>query len=123
MNEDGKLFAVHYRNTDQSDSAANSLARNTVGMFDPDTNSASLFYEGEPNSVYNGIKFVGNDMFLADVGQGKIRRVNLDDMSAIDFCQHTDMGTFGVPNDLAVASNGRIYLSGINLCFLASLGM
>eukprot|EP00493_Phyllostaurus_siculus_P025317 UN25661 len=81
-------------------------------MYDPALGTSSLFYTGEESAVYNGIKFVGQDMYLADVGQGKVRKVNTDDMSAADFCGTSDMRMAGVPNDLTVTSTGIVYLSG-----------
>jgi hypothetical protein len=112
LNDAGLLFAVHYRNSDQDNFTGNSAARNTIGVYNPSTQTSSLYYTGEVGATYNGIQFVGTDMYLADVGQGKVRKVNTNDMSATDFCSSARMSSVGVPNDLTITSNGRIYLSG-----------
>lgn len=105
VNSAGQVFAVHFR----GDSSDNNAAHNTIGVVDPDTGASSLFYTGEADAIYNGIEWAGSDMYLADVGQNKVRKVNTETMEAVDFC--TGLGA-GVPNDLVRTSQGRLYLSG-----------
>jgi len=66
------------------------------------------------NAVFNGMRWTatGDALFLADVGQGKVVKVNTSTMNSSDYCGSPEMNPLGVPNDLALSKNGVVYLSG-----------
>jgi len=110
------LYAVHFRgaSTDNND-GRNVIGRIRVsdvkaGKFD----SAQAWFTGKDTaSVFNGMKWSGKYVYLADVGRGAVVRVDrFGGMAATDFCSDPEMKTDGVPNDLALSPNGNLFLSG-----------
>jgi endoglucanase len=110
----GNFYATHFRDTLDSSSKGNELGRNVIGKVDLSTGKASAFFVGEPEAVFNGMRWSasGYILFLADVGQGKVVQVDTSTMSSTDYCGSPEMRSVGVPNDLALSKNGFLYLSG-----------
>lgn len=109
----GMVYAVHYRN-DANDTFDNNMnvGRNVIGQVDPSTGVSKAYFTGEASASYNGIRFSadGASMYLADVGQKQVTKVDRKTMTGTKFCGDSKMD--GIPNDLALAKNGNLFLSG-----------
>lgn len=111
----GDLYATHFRDSQDETPEGNSANRNVIGMVDARTGETSAFFVGQQGSEFNGMRWspCGRYVYLADPGRGRVVRVTIATMQAEDHCGADDslVGT-GAPNDLALAQNGMIYLSG-----------
>lgn len=112
----GNFYATHFRDTLDDSSEGNNAGRNVIGKVDLSTGKSSAYFVGESNAVFNGMRWTatGDALFLADVGQGKVVKVNTSTMNSSDYCGSPEMSSLGVPNDLALSKNGVVYLSGQN---------
>lgn len=110
----GSLYATDFRNTNDSSSAGNNVGRNVIGRFHASTGKGSAWFTGESSAVFNGMKWdpTGSTLYLADVGQGKVVKVDTRTRTGVDYCSDPAMKTVGVPNDLALSREGMLFLSG-----------
>jgi len=110
------LYAVHFR----GDSKDNNAGRNVIGRIAVSDakagkfDSAKAWFTGkQTGSVFNGMKWSGKFVYLADVGRGAVVQVDTSaNNAAKDFCTDAGMKKDGVPNDLALSPNGNLFLSG-----------
>lgn len=132
----GNVYATHFRNSTDASNAGNLANRNVIGVVSAATGEASAYFVGEEGSWFLGMRWdpSGRYLFLTDAGRARVVRVDLATMRAEDHCgadgSLADTGapnaTFTpndfrfAPNDLALARNGMIYLSGMN--YLLSTG-
>lgn len=109
VDPNGNLYATHFRNTGDNSSGGNNVGRNVIGRSD-----GLAWFTGEDVAVYNGMKWdpTGEFVYLADVGQGKVVKLNTQTMTGEDHCSDARMKTQGVPNDLALSKSGLVFLSG-----------
>jgi sugar lactone lactonase YvrE len=96
------IYAVNYGNNNE---------RGTIGRFYP--NGTSELYYSDSASVFTGMRFdFGGNMYVGDVANKRVLRIT-PDKNVTTFCSDPNF-LDGVPNDLALASNGNIFLSGQN---------
>jgi len=109
VDPNGNLYATHFRSTGDNSSGGNNAGRNVIGQAD-----GTAWFTGEAGAVFNGMKWdaTGEFVYLADVGQGKVVKVNTQTMTGEDFCSDAGMIAHGVPNDLALSKSGLLFLSG-----------
>jgi len=105
----GNLYATHFRNTQDSSQGGNNAGRNVIGRAD-----GTAWFTGEPNAQFNGMKWDprSDAVYLADVGQGKVTKLNTNNMVSVTHCSDARMRSQGVPNDLALSKSGLLFLSG-----------
>jgi len=96
------IYAVNY---------GNNLDRGTIGRFYP--NGSSELYFSQSGSIFTGIRFdFAGNMYVGDVANKRVLRIT-PDKNVTTFCSNSSF-LDGVPNDLALAANGNIFLSGQN---------
>jgi len=105
----GNVYATHFRSSGDSSSGGNNVGRNVIGRAD-----GTAWFTGESGASFNGMKWspTGEFVYLADVGQGKVVKLNTLTMTGEDYCSDTRMSGQGVPNDLALSNSGLLFLSG-----------
>lgn len=110
----GNLYASDFRSTNDNSTAGNNAGRNVIGRVSACTGESATWFTGEPNAVFNGMKWdrTGRAVYLADVGQGKVVKVDTNTLVGVDFCTDPAMKEAGVPNDLALSKTGLLFLSG-----------
>ncbi|KAI8844159.1 hypothetical protein BC829DRAFT_286967 [Chytridium lagenaria] len=116
----GFIYGVDY-----ADPSTTSSGVTTIGKINPNDGSTSLFsnlasanYRG--TMLVNGIRFTpSGDAFVADPGNRVVLRIpngsapNAVPQIVCDF-EHIRVAGAGIPNDLVVAKDGTIYVSGAN---------
>jgi len=112
----GQLYATHFRDIADDSFNGNSQGRNKIGQVVVESGEISLFFEGELGASFNGMRWDadGKHLFLADVGQNKVVKVDLDSMEGVDYCGGggSAMDGKGAPNDIALSRSGVLFLSG-----------
>jgi len=110
----GQLYATHFRDTLDSSFEGNNVGRNVIGQVDLTIGSTSAYFVGEAKAVFNGMRwdYTGESVYLADVGQGKVMRLDTKTKQNTTFCENSSMLASGLPNDLALSKSGFLFLSG-----------
>ncbi len=99
VNPEGQLFAVNFRE------------EGTIGRVNKE-GEGEIFLRLPEGSIGNGIRFdLKGDMFIADYAQHRIYRVAAGTRTPVIWAQDSTMNQ---PNDLAIAPDGRLYLSDPN---------
>jgi len=109
LDPSGNLYATHFRATADDSGSGNNVGRNVIGRAD-----GTAWFTGEDGATFNGMKWdqTGDFVYLADVTQGKVVKLNTQNMTGEDFCSDAQMVDQGVPNDLALSKSGLLFLSG-----------
>jgi len=101
--KDNIIYAVNFGNNND---------RGTIGRFFP--NGSSELYYTQSGSIFTGIRFdFAGNLYVGDVANKRVLRIT-PDKNVTTFCSDSNF-LDGVPNDLTLASNGNMFLSGQNL--------
>lgn len=96
VNPEGQLFAVNFQE------------EGTIGYVNEE-GKGEIFLRLPEGSIGNGIRFdIEGNMFIADYAAHKIYKVEAGTRAPVIWAQDSTMNQ---PNDLAIAPNGRLYLS------------
>ncbi|KAK9696237.1 hypothetical protein K7432_012583 [Basidiobolus ranarum] len=110
VDKEGKVYAVNY---------GNNSTLPTLGYVTP---KQSLFYEDTqtPGTAFNGIRFGIKEAhhdykvaYAADYINHRVVKVKVDSRGKVTGKTHCSNPKFIQPNDITLARNGRIYLSGM----------
>jgi sugar lactone lactonase YvrE len=121
----GNVYATHFRDTGDDSFDGNSANRGTIGRVDVHTGRPDPWWTGEQGSSFNGMKWdpAGGAVYVADPGHGRVVRLDFESARESGLLPNVTGATVvcgadgslagtGAPNDLALARNGMIFLSG-----------
>merc|ERR1719336_1150226 len=79
LDPSGNLYATHFRATADDSGSGNNVGRNVIGRAD-----GTAWFTGEEGATFNGMKWdqTGDFVYLADVTQGKVVKLNTQNMTA-----------------------------------------